>query len=315
MKMTPLNRFLKMYSSTEMNVLLGEYKLVRDLGEGAMATVKLATKAMEDEVVAVKMYFAGKDAGYYMELDALRAMEHPNVIRLLSNGSPLSESAPTSCKSLVLEYCEAGDLMGFLESEIPFSESLCRHYFSQMVDAVEHIHQKGYCHRDLKPENMLLDRNFTLKIADFSHSQPLFAVIPGRRIPGTRGYQPPELLMGKNESTPAVDVFALGVILFMMATGRLPFKESDPRDYHYFQIYKGRIARFWELHKMANSELNLSEELRNLLIRLLSFNPAERPTIEELKSNIWMANPIPSSEEVIAEMTKRHSAKKEKRLA
>ena len=123
-----------------------------------------------------------------------------------------------------------GELFSYIQEEGPFSEPLCRYYFKQLIKGIYYLHSKGFAHRDLKPQNILLDENYNLKIIDFG----FICSLQGKggtgfntsRV-GTPGYMAPELLSNKSYQGHVVDLFSLGVILFVMYVGRPPFSVAD----------------------------------------------------------------------------------------
>jgi serine/threonine protein kinase len=127
------------------------------------------------------------------------------------------------------ELLPGGELFDFVALKA-FSEPVCRFYFKQMLSAIHSVHSLGAAHRDLKPENILLDAQFNIKISDFG----LVAPIEGRdgsgvltSQVGTSNYMPPEVCEGNGYTGYNHDLFALGIILFILATGRPPFGRAD----------------------------------------------------------------------------------------
>jgi len=124
-----------------------------------------------------------------------------------------------------------------------FSEKVTRTYFHQMMNGLHYLHQKGFAHRDIKPENILLSEIFMLKIADFGFSAALkgkdgTGVLKTKL--GTEGYMAPEIPTKKYEGK-SVDIFAAGVILFIMYAGNPPFEKATPNDPYYKIIKEKKI--------------------------------------------------------------------------
>jgi serine/threonine protein kinase len=127
---------------------------------------------------------------------------------------------------VVLELAYGGELFDYIAQSGYFSEPLARHFFKEIMIGLDHIHSNGMAHRDMKPENIMLDSNFTLKISDFGFQGPLVGKDGTGELStqkGTRGFMAPEInLCLKYEGKP-VDIFACGVILFMMVLAAAPF--------------------------------------------------------------------------------------------
>lgn len=134
-----------------------------------------------------------------------------------------------------MEYAGGGELFDFVAESGKFSEKVTRTFFHQMMNGIHYMHDMGYAHRDLKPENVLLTNNFILKLADFGFS----CLLRGhdgtgvlRTKLGTEGYMAPEIAT-KTYDGRRTDIFAAGVILFIMFAGTPPFEKPTPTDPYY----------------------------------------------------------------------------------
>lgn len=116
-----------------------------------------------------------------------------------------------------------------------------------MVQGLTYLHETaGVCHRDLKPENLLLNSNLQLKIADFGLSVRQYNTVKHRSAVGTRRYQAPEIIEGRRYSGAETDIFSMGVILFLMVTGTMPFKEKAcQQDSFYWPLCAGDSSGFF----------------------------------------------------------------------
>ena len=154
------------------------------------------------------------------------------------------------------------------------------------------MHAAGYAHRDLKPENILLDNNFVLKISDFGLAAP----IQGRNGEGlletqlgTLSYMAPEIHLGNAYEGARVDIFASGIILFMILSQRAPFGVAKPSDRHYRMLAEGRFEDFWLAHAEVNNGTDIfSAEFKDLFQKMMSVIPTQRPTIEQILEHPWM---------------------------
>ena len=148
-------------------------------------------------------------------------MTHPNIVEFFAVGrgpfEEQNESIPLDVLFIAMEYAQEGELFEYILKSGRFSEPTARFYFKQLVSAVQYIHQVvGVCHRDLKPENILLDKMFNIKIGDWGFASSMEAA--DLSFMGTLGFMTPEQLANKSYDPRKSDMFALGVILFMMVT-------------------------------------------------------------------------------------------------
>ena len=194
------------------------------------------------------------------EVSLLKTIKHTNIIQLIDYNCEGETIIKNSGKCIqiffiVLELVEQGDLFSFIEQKNEaggFSEKFARYYFTQMLDAIEYLHRTaGVVHRDLKPENLLLSHDYQLKIADFG----LSARREGENgtgihysTVGTRQYQAPEVLEHRSYKGDRVDIFSMGIILFTMVTGAMPYlKEASVEDPLYKLVVKNDPASYWLL--------------------------------------------------------------------
>ncbi|KAJ0780876.1 putative protein kinase CAMK-CAMKL-CHK1 family [Helianthus annuus] len=262
--------------------LFGKYEVGKLLGYGASAKVYHGWDTESKQSVAIKsmdkqrIVTGGLAAHVKREIAAMRRLNHPNIVRMhevLANQKKIY---------FVLEFAPGGDLFSKV-AKCRFSEDLSRRYFQQLVSAVRYCHSRGVYHRDLKLENLLLDENWNLKVTDFG----LSVVTHRSRSPsdtdglvhtmcGTPAYVAPEILAKKGYDGAKVDIWACGVILYVLSTGYLPFNESNVV-LMYLKICKGEYTvPKW-----------MSPELKQFLSRLLDTNPQTRITIDEIIKDPW----------------------------
>ena len=272
-----------------------DFSFGRNLGEGSYSTVVLATDRQTLKEYAVKILdkkhiIKEKKIKYVnIEKDTLnRLIEHPGIVRLYYT---FQDSASLY---YVLDIASGGELLGVLKKIGSFDVECTRFYGAQILDAIEHMHNRGVIHRDLKPENVLLDDQMHIKITDFGTAKllpdprkPKVASqvdIPGvsdsdeestraRSFVGTAEYVSPELLTDKN-ACKASDLWAFGCIIYQLLTGRPPFKAAN--EYLTFQKI---VALDYEFPP------GFPPAARDLVERLLVLDPQRRLSIEHIKNH------------------------------
>src|SRR3954469_18275857 len=209
----------------ETEVIAGRYRLDTQLGSGGMAEVWLATDRELGRRVALKLLGPNADrARFDREARAAAALAHPNICQLYDYGET-ADGRPF----MVLEYLSGGTLERRLVPGQALPNDEAARIANELAHGLAHAHARGLVHRDLKPANVLFDGEGRAKIADFGiarmgQSGTLTEAGP---VLGTAAYISPEQAAGE-PATPASDVYSLGVILYRMLAGRLPFESSDP---------------------------------------------------------------------------------------
>lgn len=214
------------------------------------------------------------------EVNIMKALDHPCVIKMHD-----IVNRPTSV-CMVLEYMQGGDLLTRITSNKALSEQTSKLFFLQMCLAVQYLHAKGITHRDLKPDNILLqdgNEETLLKVSDFGLSKFVQTDSVMRTLCGTPLYVAPEVLMtgGRGTYTSKVDIWSLGVVLFTMLSGTLPFSDEygSPATE---QIKRGKFSfrhRIWR---------NVSAPARKLIMDILTVDPKSRPSLEDIMQSTWM---------------------------
>jgi CHASE3 domain sensor protein len=209
---------------------IAAYEILAELGRGGMGVVYKAQDLRLKRTVALKVILAGGHAGdlelarFQTEAEAVARLKHQNFVQIYEVG------ADDGLPFLALEYCGGGCLEDRIE-ESPLPPREAAELVAQLADAMTHAHQAGVIHRDLKPANVLFDDEGAPKITDFglakksgeddSHTRTV-------SIMGSIGYMSPEQASGHTrEATPAVDIYALGAMLYRLLAGRTPFEGSS----------------------------------------------------------------------------------------
>ena len=184
---------------------------------------------------------------------------------------------------IVMEFVQGGLLFDFCQNMGAMGEDAGRFFLHQIIQSIEYMHNKRVCHRDLKLENILVTDNLDLKIADFG-----FACYKGidclKSYRGTMTYMAPEIKEGKEYKGTEVDMFSIGVILFIIVQGIFPFKEARKEEYFYNLLLQGKLDTYFQ--KVNGT--GLSEDFKDLILKFFAYNGNERPTMEQLKNHPWM---------------------------
>jgi serine/threonine protein kinase len=176
-----------------------------------------------------------------------------------------------------------------------------------MCEVIGYMQSKGVVHRDLKLENILVDDNVNLKVADFGFAT-YKKINKLSSYRGTMTYMAPEIKEGKTYDGKQIDMFSTGVILFIIVQGIFPFKEAKKDEYFYNLIINGKLDQYWD--KVGGK--TLSSEFKDLILKMFSYDPSKRPTIEELKSHPWMQMGLDVKESRSRILTKLHENRSEK---
>ncbi|KAF4656744.1 hypothetical protein FOZ61_006713 [Perkinsus olseni] len=262
-------------SITTVGTPLAQYILGDTIGEGTFGKVKLGKHIATGEQVAVKILEKGKiitPADFERVSREIRILQSlrrsPHVIQLF-------EIMETPWEVfMVMEYASGGELFDYIVDNGKVSESEACKFIRQIISGACSLHRANVVHRDLKPENLLLDRDGNIRIADFGLSnffQPGQAL---RTACGSPCYAPPEMVAGLPYDPPKCDVWSVGVILYAMICGQLPFEDQRTPTL-YKKILNGAFK--------APNRSKTSREVRRLISRMLTPDPNERPTFEELR--------------------------------
>ncbi|XP_064180796.1 MAP/microtubule affinity-regulating kinase 3a isoform X4 [Anguilla rostrata] len=247
---------------------IGNYRLLRTIGKGNFAKVKLARHILTGREVAIKIIDKTQLnptslQKLFREVRIMKILNHPNIVKLFE----VIETEKTLY--LVMEYASGGEVFDYLVAHGRMKEKEARAKFRQIVSAVQYCHQKHIVHRDLKAENLLLDADMNIKIADFGFSNEFTMGNKLDTFCGSPPYAAPELFQGKKYDGPEVDVWSLGVILYTLVSGSLPFDGQNLKELRE-RVLRGKYR----------IPFYMSTDCENLLKRFLVLNPAKRGTLE-----------------------------------
>ncbi|XP_031327737.1 testis-specific serine/threonine-protein kinase 4-like isoform X2 [Photinus pyralis] len=217
------------------------YYLGKTIGSGSYATVryvfvfmdyKVAQSERHDGNVAVKIVSKFTAPTDYLkkflprEIEVVKGLKHPNLIRFLQ------AIETTHRVYIVMEYAENGSLLDIIRRDSYIDEGRARKWFRQLLEAVDYCHERGVVHRDIKCENLLMDKAFNIKLSDFGfargHLKPKHGQLPySETFCGSYAYASPEILRGVPYQPQQSDIWSMGVVLYAMVFGRLPFDDAN----------------------------------------------------------------------------------------
>uniref|UniRef100_A0A672G1I1 non-specific serine/threonine protein kinase n=1 Tax=Salarias fasciatus TaxID=181472 RepID=A0A672G1I1_SALFA len=256
-----LPRCRNSFTSTEEHPHIGNYRLLKTIGKGNFAKVKLARHVLTGREVAVKI----------IDKTQLNPTSLQKVMKLFE----VIETEKTLY--LVMEYASGGEVFDYLVAHGRMKEKEARAKFRQIVSAVQYCHQRRIVHRDLKAENLLLDADMNIKIADFGFSNEFTVGSKLDTFCGSPPYAAPELFQGKKYDGPEVDVWSLGVILYTLVSGSLPFDGQNLKELRE-RVLRGKYR----------IPFYMSTDCENLLKKLLVLNPVKRGSLEQIMKDHWM---------------------------
>jgi len=290
---------------------IGKYVLLGTLGKGKFK-VKKALDVTSSKLVALKLFRKSEyehKPNYEQEKCAYSKLKHKNTLRMLDSFEDFyyinTEGTMKRFNVLVLEYATKGDLFSYIEKTKAFDERTTRNIFSQAVEGLQHVHDQGYAHLDLKLENIYFDQDYSVKIADFDLARPMTGKDFNPRRIGSVNYMAPEILEDKNFNGVKVDTFALGVLLFCLASSKLPFVSAKGNDPWFKYIKNQDYETFWDLHERRG--IRFPTALKNLITAMLSYDPQRRPTLAAIKNSAWMKGEYLTPNEYRDEMDRRFS--------
>ncbi|XP_076372873.1 uncharacterized protein LOC143257722 isoform X1 [Tachypleus tridentatus] len=258
--------------------IAGLYDLGDAIGRGHFAVVKLARHVFTGENVAVKVIDKTKlddvsRAHLFQEVRCMKLVQHPNVVRLY-------EVIDTHTKLyLILELGDGGDMYDYImKHDKGVDEETTRKFFQQIVHAISYCHRLHVVHRDLKPENVIFfEKLGMVKLTDFGFSNRYY---PGQKLEtscGSLAYSAPEILLGDSYDAPKVDVWSMGVILYMLVCGHAPFQEANDSE---------TLTMIMDCKYSLPS--HVSHGCSNLIASMLVRDPERRATLEEIANNSWL---------------------------
>ena len=288
-----------------------KYEMGAVIGTGAFSTVKIGTERSTGRKVAVKIIDMEKlvkqdekDA-LDMECSVHGSLQHKNIVHFIEDFHHKLE------RYLVLEHCQGGELFDEILDRDHYSEESARKCITAVTSALDFCHMKGIAHRDIKPENILLSAKHSdadIKLADFGFAKHLDDNNKLHTILGTPSYIAPEILKRQPYGT-GVDVWSLGIIAYILLCGYPPFATDKGQKALFRKIAKGphpSDQKFFE----AEFWCGVSAGAKALIRKMLSVDPAQRPTCAEVLTDDWMGTAAADTHLDVGKNLKKFNARR-----
>ena len=255
---------------------LSYYKIGRSIGHGAFGKVNIALHILSGRIVAIKSFnkikksFPNYKISYEIKL-LKKLRNHKNIIKYFEH----FENDKHFC--IVMENISGGNLLSAINKMSKFSEPMAKNIFKQLMETIKFLHSIGIVHRDIKPDNILIELDNTIKLCDFGVSKE---VKEGQLLMdscGTPAFVAPEILKDSPYNPYMTDIWSSGVVLYAMITGFFPFRGVNESDLHR-NILSGAFPKLKDV----------SNELKDLLNKILEVNPNKRITIEDILKHPWL---------------------------
>ena len=258
-------------------IRIGPFKLMNEIGKGKFATVFLGIHEETGQKVSIKQLKKSElntDNLLIKEINIQKKLFHPYLTQMYC----VIEKSDDIY--IISEYCSKGDIIKNLLEKGTFDESFSCKIFQQIISSLEYLHKNNICHRDIKPENILLTEKLDAKLTDFGLSRHFKKNELLNSSCGSPIYAAPEMLEGKSYDGTKIDIWSLGISLYTMVCGELPFVVDDENDIYILmdKIIKGNY----------NIPEFLSNECKDLIKNMLVTDPDKRITLEQIKNHKWV---------------------------
>jgi len=268
------------------------FKILEKISSSKFSVFLISLEETQD-LMALKLfpYEDNQPNKSFTNESAFLGLSHENIIsfKYIEPCQKVKHKDKSSLASyIIMELAPYGCFTTLLkETNLFKNEKLVRTYFHQLIDGIEYLHSKSVAHLDLKIDNLLLGAGFKLKIADFDCSyKPGDENVSGR---GTKNYRAPELRERSCTDPFAADIYAAGVILFVLLTGCFPYVEGVVIDgINLEELLRTDAEQFWRAHEefLPNPDV-LTEDFKSLFMAMVREDAVERATILEIKQSKW----------------------------
>lgn len=283
------------------------------IGSGSTCDVLLVQDIKTQQKQVIKLYksdlkasVAEAEAKMLLSLNHSRILSasgyFPSVVLPQSEDQYPVGGEPKGLPAIVLEWVPNGDLLGLIQSFGSLTETTARAYFIQLIDALGYLHEKSICHLDIKPDNILVDENYSMKLADLGVAMgvPKDCLVKGKV--GTAPYHSPEMHLNLPYNAYQADLFALGITLFTMVSGNMPFSSAKATDQLYSLIIEENFEEFWAFHEKLKGSA-FSQTFKNLIESMLCFDVKKRLSVQQIKKHAWVVGIVPTEECLIKLVT------------
>ena len=295
-------------------ILDNKYILKKQIGAGTQGEVYLALKIGDNQNNEYVVKLSKKKNSSEDEEEQRNFMYEIEILKKLSNtekkyvpqlydygngylkteGSNEDESDLVKRLYLVIDYAEKGDLFLYLKkAPTGLKELHAKYLFKKILEGIQYCHKANICHLDIKIGNILLDGNFDPIITDFGYSQLIKDsnnnILKKRGIVGTPPYICPQIWYNETYNGIDADIFSLGVVLFNLVTGNYGFDTSHKKDKNYKYIFNKYFNSYWkDITEQLPCIEKISKEFKELYIKMVSYNPEKRPSIDNILNDPWM---------------------------
>jgi serine/threonine protein kinase len=239
---------------------IGKYRILSSLGSGGFGTVYLAEDTMIKKKVALKVPHK-QNVSLLKEAQLLASMSHPNIVGVLT------AEKQNDVLFIVMEYVPGETLEELIVREGVLDLAKALDFSCQICNAIDHAHGAGILHRDIRPGNMLISENGMLKVGDFGTSRYLEIAAHGTTVIGSPPYMAPEQFYGK--AVFASDIYSVGVTMYQMLTGTMPYDTPTPRDIT-------RLARGEMLSAPRIKNPKIPKAINDIVLRAMAPEPTDR---------------------------------------
>ena len=279
-------------------ILDEKYGLIQKIGEGSTSKIYLGyplnNENSETNLCSIKILKSEKlnVEMFNSEVSLLKSIKSENVLHIYDHGKGKKIKSNGKSKEvyyIIMELMQHGDLIKYISNISPnsnenigFGENYARLIFAQLLDGLEAIHNSDAVHRDIKPDNIMIGNDYKLKYVDLGFSTKKSNILLKQYL-GTPAYAAPEIHIRRPYLGEYSDIFSLGVTLFVLVTGSLPFRLPVPNDMLYQFFVRNDYIGFWRQRKVK-----VSISFMQLFDNLVAFDYTQRPSISEIRKSKWM---------------------------